>query len=87
MGGTRERRFAGTNFKPRKLPENAATPTRRVHALLGCGLLEEQVTGEFNVQPTTPIVNIGYSDEESFELNSRYSANWSGYGVYSQGNP
>jgi len=26
-GGTRQRRFAGTNSKPRKLPENAPTPT------------------------------------------------------------
>jgi hypothetical protein len=31
----RECRFAGTNFKPRELLENAATPTRRVHAVLG----------------------------------------------------
>jgi len=35
VGGTRQRRFNGTNFKPRNLPENAATPTRRVHAVLG----------------------------------------------------
>ena len=35
VGGTRKRRFDGTSFKPRKLPENAATPTRRVHAVLG----------------------------------------------------
>jgi len=35
VGGTRQRDFAGTNFKPRKLPENAQTPTRRVHAVLG----------------------------------------------------
>jgi len=34
----RERYFAGTNFKPRKLLENAATPTRRVHAVLGSAL-------------------------------------------------
>jgi len=34
VGGTRSRRFAGTNFELRKLPENAATPTRRVHAVL-----------------------------------------------------
>src|SRR3972149_5522995 len=34
VGGTRSRRFDGTNFKPRKLPENAQTPTCRVHALL-----------------------------------------------------
>jgi hypothetical protein len=35
VGGTRERHFDGTSFKPRKLPENAQTPTRRVHAVLG----------------------------------------------------
>ena len=35
VGGTWERHFAGTNLKPRILPENAATPTRRVHAVLG----------------------------------------------------
>ena len=36
VGGTRQRHFDGTNFKPYKLPENAPTPTRRVHAVLGC---------------------------------------------------
>ncbi len=35
VGGTRQRRFGGTNSKPRKRLENAATPTRRVHAVLG----------------------------------------------------
>ena len=35
VGGRRQRHFAGTNFKPRNLPENAQTPTRRVHAVLG----------------------------------------------------
>jgi hypothetical protein len=35
VGGTRQRHFDGTNLKPRKLPENAQTPTSRVHALLG----------------------------------------------------
>jgi len=39
VGGTREHRFAGTNCKPRKLLENAQTPTRRVHAVLG-GVLD-----------------------------------------------
>jgi len=34
VGGTRGRHFAGTNFKPRKLPENAQTPTSQVHAVL-----------------------------------------------------
>src|SRR5215211_8865671 len=31
-GGTRERYFDGTHSKPRKVPKNAPTPTRRVHA-------------------------------------------------------
>ena len=35
VGRTRERRFGGTNSKTQKLPENAARPTRRVHAVLG----------------------------------------------------
>ena len=35
VGETRERCFAGTSLEPRKLPENAQTPTRRVHAVLG----------------------------------------------------
>jgi len=35
VGETRQRHFAGTNLKPRKLPENAPTPTSRVHAMLG----------------------------------------------------
>ena len=35
VGETGQRHFAGTSFKPHKLPENAQTPTSRVHALLG----------------------------------------------------
>src|SRR6266511_367174 len=35
VGGTRQHHFDGTDFKPRKLPENAQTPTSRVHAVLG----------------------------------------------------
>ena len=35
VGGTTERRFGGTSFKPRKLLENAQTPTSRVHTVLG----------------------------------------------------
>ena len=37
VGGTRERFFDGANSKPGKPPENAQTPTSRVHAVLGCG--------------------------------------------------
>src|SRR5687767_3194952 len=49
VGGTRGRRFAGTNLKPHKLLENAQTPTTmapakfagdRVHGVLGCVLCE-----------------------------------------------
>ena len=35
VGGARERHFHRTHSKPRNLLENAATPTRRVHAVLG----------------------------------------------------
>jgi len=35
VGGTRQRRFDGTSFEPRKLLENAQSPTSRVHAVLG----------------------------------------------------
>ncbi len=35
VGGRRGRRFAGTSFQPRKRLENAQSPTRRVHAVLG----------------------------------------------------
>jgi len=31
VGGTRQRHFAGTNSRPRKVPENAPTPTSPVH--------------------------------------------------------
>jgi len=43
VGGTRQRRFDGINFKPRKLPENAATPTSRVHAVLGGAFIGRHV--------------------------------------------
>jgi hypothetical protein len=39
VGGTRQRHFDGTRFKPRKLLENAQTPASRVHAVLGGFLL------------------------------------------------
>jgi hypothetical protein len=42
VGGTRQRRFAGTHSKPKKLLENAQTPTSRVHALLA-GILDCRV--------------------------------------------
>src|SRR6266511_4888801 len=38
VGGTRSRHFDGTSFKPRNLPENAQTPTSRVHTVLGSAL-------------------------------------------------
>ena len=35
VGGMKQRHSSGNNFKPHELPENAQTPTRRVHAVLG----------------------------------------------------
>jgi hypothetical protein len=42
VGGTRQRRFDGTNFQPRKLPENAPSPPVgcTLHAVLG-GVVSE----------------------------------------------
>jgi hypothetical protein len=34
VGGTRQRHFSGIHSKPRKVLENAPTPTSRVHAVL-----------------------------------------------------
>jgi len=42
VGGTRQPWFDGTNFKPRKLLENAQTPTSRVHAVLGSFTLSKE---------------------------------------------
>ncbi|HZM21328.1 MAG TPA: hypothetical protein VFC02_06275 [Anaerolineales bacterium] len=41
VGGTRQRRVAGISFKPHKLPEDAQTPTSRVHAVLGGFMLSK----------------------------------------------
>jgi len=38
VGGTRERHFDGTHSKPRKELENAPSPSRPVHAVLGAVL-------------------------------------------------
>ncbi len=50
-GGRRQRHFAGTNFKPRKLLENAATPTSRVHAVLGNFTERQPIQMKINTQP------------------------------------
>jgi hypothetical protein len=44
VGGTRERRFDGTSLEPRKRLENAASPTRRVHAVLGGFCLKRELS-------------------------------------------
>jgi hypothetical protein len=49
VGGTRQRHCDGTNFQPRKRLENAQSPTRRVHAVLGSTLeLETSYIALFN---------------------------------------
>ena len=50
VGATRQRYFIGTRFKPRKLPENAQTPTSRVHAVLGA--LTERLTRQLEQAAT-----------------------------------
>jgi len=39
VGGTRQRHFAGTSLKPRKVLENAQSPTCRVHAVLAAFII------------------------------------------------
>ena len=56
VGGRRERGFDGTNFELRKLPENAQTPTSRVHAVLGC-LFANRVLSE-GIRHTIPLLSI-----------------------------
>ncbi len=48
VGGRRERHFTGTNLKPRERLENAQSPTRRVHAVLG-GILEDSFPAFYNL--------------------------------------
>jgi len=48
VGGTRQRRFNGTSFKPGKQPENAQTPTSRVHAVLGGFCLKRILNNSVN---------------------------------------
>ena len=49
VGGTRERHFDGTNLKPRTMPENAQTPTSRVHAVLARYIISLVVFQRFAV--------------------------------------
>jgi len=56
VGGTRQHHFDGTNFKPRKVLENAPTPTSRVHAVLG-GLFANRVASEGISHNIPPFVN------------------------------
>ena len=44
VGSRRQRHFDGTNLKPRKLLENAETPTRQVHALLARVIVNRRKT-------------------------------------------
>jgi hypothetical protein len=50
-------------------------------------VLAEQNSGAFNLTPTTLVVNIGYSDEGSYNQSRRYSQDWKGYSTYEQWNP
>jgi hypothetical protein len=61
VGGTRQRHFSGNNLKPHKLPENAQTPTSRVHALLAA-LTERRTSG--SQETTKPILK--YCTQQDF---------------------
>jgi hypothetical protein len=66
VGGTRPRHFDGTSFKPNKLPENAPTPTSRVHALLGA-LAERKTLNLQKIPPPTWLdftLNFDFGDRQ-----------------------
>src|SRR5687767_13958641 len=71
VGGTRQRHFVGTNFKPRKLPKNAQTPTSRVHALLG-NLDPYQNLG-FQYENKTPKAKVSQALSSRRFISSEYS--------------
>ena len=65
VGGRRERRFAGTNFKPRKLPKNAQTPTTPAPLVLrGSGA---RCVGQFFAERV-----YGYSDKSNAWMPNEY---------------
>jgi hypothetical protein len=67
VGGMRQSRFAGTNFKPHKVPENAVTPTRRVHAVLGGSCLRKTM-----LQEPTNDVEKDKSNQEQTDQDHEY---------------
>ena len=69
VGGARERRFDGANLKPRNLPENAQTPTRRVHAVLGTRGLCLSVSGR---PLTTPLPELEVMGIFSWQLTGQF---------------
>ena len=56
VGGTRQRHFSGTHSKPHKVPENAPTPTSRVHAVLGA--LTEHQTCQLEQDTTADLTKL-----------------------------
>jgi hypothetical protein len=65
VGGTRQRPFAGTHSKPRKMLENAQTPTRRVHAVLAGDVLKVYpIWGSFPVKPPMALCQRQYESKK-----------------------
>jgi len=61
VGGTRQRRFAGTNFKPRNLPENAQTPKT-----VAARCVAARCVGHFHRTQDTPSKKIPHNELDSF---------------------
>ncbi len=53
VGGRRESPFAGARLEPRELPKNAASPTRRVHAVLGVPVKHRALLDRADLESTT----------------------------------
>jgi hypothetical protein len=70
VGGTRQRQFAGTNFKPRKTLENAQTPTSRVDAVLARCLLKSDTQFDLRIRFSLPFFSTMYTCILQFKTNA-----------------
>ncbi len=56
VGGTRQRHFTETNSQPHELPENAQTPTRRVHAVLGVCVSRHKIIKGYEYHKSAKVI-------------------------------
>lgn len=69
-------------------PDEPVTIMLLLYDTLGVSLsLVKQNSAVFDVEPTTLIENIGYSDQNAYNIGRQYSQKWNGFGTYQESNP